>query len=141
MIGYSVGNEHDPGDPWGRSELVIQPDGGARLDHYFSRVGGAGAWTGRVDAAALRALREALRQANFPAAPDAMFTPGAAVRRITVVADGVSQQVALDYHKASSLPGYAEACDLLDAMVRQLSGDAVDYPTSQPTIVHDAVKV
>ncbi len=32
-IGYSVGNEHNPSDPWGRSELVIQADGSARLDH------------------------------------------------------------------------------------------------------------
>jgi len=25
-IRYSVGNEHNPGDPWGRSELVIRAD-------------------------------------------------------------------------------------------------------------------
>ena len=36
-VRYSVGNEHDPGDPWGRSELVIHADGSARLDHHFSR--------------------------------------------------------------------------------------------------------
>ncbi len=36
-IRYRVGNEHSPTDPWGRSELVIHPDGTARLDHFFSR--------------------------------------------------------------------------------------------------------
>lgn len=36
-VRYSVGNEHNPGDPWGRSELVIHADGSARLDHHFSR--------------------------------------------------------------------------------------------------------
>ena len=33
---YSVGNENSPTDPWGRSELVIQPGGRTRLDHHFS---------------------------------------------------------------------------------------------------------
>src|ERR1044072_3593344 len=69
LLSYSVGNEHDPGDPWGRSELGLQPDGSARLDHFFSRRGPAGAWTGRVDEAALRTLWSALEQAGFPAAP------------------------------------------------------------------------
>jgi len=32
VLRYSVGNEHDPGDPWGRSELVIDQDGTARMD-------------------------------------------------------------------------------------------------------------
>ena len=38
-IRYRVGNEHNPADPWGRSELVIHPDGSARLDHHFSMGG------------------------------------------------------------------------------------------------------
>src|SRR5918998_1312642 len=129
IIGYIVGNEHEPGDPWGRSELVIQPDGTARLEHYFSRAGGSGAWTGRVDAAALEKLWGALRQAGSPATPGTPLTPGTAARRLTVTTDGVSQYASVDYYQASSLPGYAEAFDLLDGIVRQLSGDAVDYPS------------
>jgi hypothetical protein len=31
-IKYTVGNEHNPGDPWDRSELSIAADGSARLD-------------------------------------------------------------------------------------------------------------
>jgi hypothetical protein len=49
---YSVGNENNPADPWGRSELVILPGGRARLDHHFSRRRTAGAWTGQVETAA-----------------------------------------------------------------------------------------
>ena len=137
---YRVGNENDPGDPWGRSKLVIQPDGSARLDHVFSRVRQVGAWTGRVDAAALEALWSALRQAGFPAAPNTPLIPGASPRQLTVEADGVSEHATIGYHQASKLPGYAEAFDLLDAICRQLSGDAVPYPTKQPTIVHDAAE-
>ena len=55
-VGYSVGNEHNPGNPWGRSELVIAPDAQARLDHFFSRRPATGSWTGQVDDAALAAL-------------------------------------------------------------------------------------
>jgi hypothetical protein len=68
-VRYSVGNEHDPGDPWGRSELVIQADGSARLDHHFSRGREPRAWAGRVDAAALGQLLAALDRAGFPAVP------------------------------------------------------------------------
>jgi hypothetical protein len=53
----------------------------------------------------------------------------------------VVQQVIIGYHDAPKLPGYAEAFDLLDAVARQLSGDAVPYPTNQPAIVHDRVEV
>jgi hypothetical protein len=140
LLSYSVGNEHDPGDPWGRSELVLQSDGSARLDHFFSRRGPTGAWTGRVDDAALRALWSALEQAGFPAAPTTPFTPGASPRRLIVEADGERQYATIDYHLAPKLPGYAEAFDLLDAIVRQVSREAVTYPHKQSTIVHDAAE-
>ncbi len=140
VLRYSVGNENDPGDPWGRSQLVIQHDGTARLDHYFSRVRTVGAWTGRVDVAALDALWSALKQAGFPAAPTAPHTAGASPRRLVVESDGVSEQAMVGYHQANSLTGYAEAFDLLDAIIRQLSDNTLTYPTSQPTIVRDAME-
>lgn len=139
VLRYSVGNEYDPGDPWGRSELVIQHDGTARLKHFFSRVDRVGAWTGRIDAAALETLWSALSRAGFPVAPTAAITPGA-VRRLVVDSDGVSEQATFGYHQTSSLPGYAEAFDLLDAVVRQLSLDAVAYPASRAPIVSDAAE-
>lgn len=141
VLRYSVGNENDPGDPWGRSELVIQPDGTARLDHHFSRVRDVGAWTGRVDAAALEAVWTALERAGFPAAPGSAPVAGAALRRLTVEADGALEQAIIGWHMTSSLPGYAEAFDLLDGVIRQLSGDAVPYPTAQPPIVRDIAAV
>jgi len=140
VLRYSVGNEHDPGDPWGRSELVIDHDGTARLEHYFSRSHTVGAWTGRVDATALETLWVALARAGFPTTPTEPLTPGAAPRRLVVESDGGSERAIVGYHRASSLPGYAEAFDLLDAVVRQLSADAIPYPTSQPPIVRDATE-
>ena len=141
-IRYSVGNEHDPGDPWGRSELVIHPDGSTRLDHYFSRRRAPRAWTGQVDAAALGELLAALGRAGFPAVPpEGPLLPGAAVRRLTVAADGTERQAAVSWHRTPALPGYAEAFDLLDAVIRQLSGDSVRYPTERGPVVHDAATV
>jgi hypothetical protein len=39
------------------------------------------------------------------------------------------------------MPGYAEAFDLLDAVIRQLSGDTVRYPTTRGQIVYGIVAV
>jgi hypothetical protein len=74
-IRYSVGNEHNPADPWGRSELVIHPDGSARLDHHFSMGGEPRAWSGRVDPAALDELLAALDRAGFPPFPSVTALP------------------------------------------------------------------
>jgi hypothetical protein len=137
LLRYGVGNEHNPGDPWGRSELVVHPDGTARLDHHFSRGGGEGSGTGRVDPAALEVVWSGLDRAGFPAAPMEPFVAGATVRHLTVEIDGVPRHALVDWHKAASLPGYAEAFDVLDAVIRQLSGDTVPYPTSRPVLVHD----
>jgi hypothetical protein len=161
-VRYSVGNEHNPGDPWGRSELVIHPDGSARLDHHFSRGREPRAWTGQVDLAALGELLTALRRAGFPAVPPMpALPPGATLRRLALEANGtangtvgsatdgaadgatsgVPQQALVGWHQAPSMPGYAEAFDLLDAVIRQLSGDAVRYPTKRGQIVHGIVAV
>ena len=141
-IRYSVGNEHNPGDPWGRSELVIHADGSARLDHHFSRGRQPRAWAGHVSATALNELLAALDRAGFPVVPPApALPPGAALRRLAVEADGVARQALVSWHRTPSLPGYAEAFDLIDAVIRQLSGDAVAYPTKQGPVVHGAVAV
>jgi hypothetical protein len=140
VLRYSVGNENNPGDPWGRSVLVIQPDGTARLDHHFSRVRAVGAWTGKVDAAALTAFWSALEQAGFPAAPTKPLLPGAAPRVLVVESDGASEQVMIGYHEAAKLPGYAEAFDILDGVVRQLTDNKVPYPTKQSPIVSDVAE-
>lgn len=121
---YSAGNEHSPTDPWGRSELVIGPDGRARLDHHFSRGRGTRVWTGRVDAAVLTGLWAALDRSGFPVAPRPQLVPDATAHQLTVQAGELSQQVVLDDGAASSRPGYAEAFALLGQVIGQLSGGA-----------------
>ncbi|HET9895784.1 MAG TPA: hypothetical protein VFQ44_12725 [Streptosporangiaceae bacterium] len=63
-IGYGVGNEHNPTDPWGRTELVIHPDGTALLRQFFSRKAGVGSWTGQVEPGTLGSLWAAPDQAG-----------------------------------------------------------------------------
>ncbi len=140
-LSYSVGNEHNPGNPWGRSELVITQDGRARLDHIFSRQPGAGAWTGRVDEAALAALWAALDRAGFPEVPAFQPVAGATLRALTVQIGDTGRTAVVDWHQAPALPGYAEAFDVLDGIIRQLSGGSVPYPSAQPPIVHDITTV
>ena len=142
-IRYSVGNEHNPGDPWGRSELEIRADGSARLHHYFSRGRAPRAWAGHMDAAALGELTAALDRAGFPTVPPAPpLPPDATLRRLTVEEeDGAAQQALVSWHHAPSVPGYAEAFGLLDAVIRQLSGDAVQYPATRRPVVRGAAAV
>jgi len=134
---YSVGNENNPTDPWGRSELVIQPNGAARLDHHFSRLRTVGGWTGNVDAAALDGVWAGLERAGFPVVPSTRLVADGTLRRLIVEADGTARQAYVDWHRTASLPGYAEAFDVLDGVIRQLSGGTVKYPTTQPPIVRD----
>ena len=49
--------------------------------------------------------------------------------------DGGARQVLVGWDQAPSLPGYAEAFGIIDAVIRQLSGAAVGYPASQAAIV------
>ena len=140
-LSYSAGNEHNPGNPWGRSELVIGPDGRAKLDHYFSRQPGAGAWTGQVDAAALATLWGALDRAGFPGVPEFRPVAGATLRALTVQIGDTRRTALVDWHQANALPGYSEAFDVLDGVIRQLSGASVPYPTSQPLIVRDIAPI
>jgi hypothetical protein len=136
-VSYSVGNEHNPGNPWGRSELVITPDGRARLDHFFSRQPGGCAWTGQVDEAALAALWAALDRAGFPEVPAFRPVADATLRALTVRIGNTERTALVDWHQTPSLPGYAEAFDVLDGVIRQLSGGSVPYPSAQPPIVRD----
>jgi hypothetical protein len=143
-IYYRVGNEHSPTDPWGRSELVIRPDGTARLDHFFSRPRSPGparrSWTGQVTPAALEQLWAQLAQAGFPAPPaEQPLPPDSTIRTLEIEADGTSAQVFLSWHRTASLPGYAEAFDIIDGVIRQLSQDTVEYPTKQPQITRDVI--
>jgi hypothetical protein len=141
-IRYQVGNEHNPTNPFGRSELVIHPDGTALLNQHSRppRAGQAGpvrAWTGRIDPVAVERLLAELARANFPAVPpERSLLPDSTVRRLTIDTDGTSASAYLSWHQTSSLPGYAEAFDIIDGVIRQLSQDTVKNPTKQLQIVH-----
>ncbi|MEP7024414.1 MAG: hypothetical protein ABJB47_11575 [Actinomycetota bacterium] len=121
---YSAGNENSPTDPWGRSELVIQPGGRARLDHHFSRGRGTRVWAGQVDTGTLSALWAALTRSGFPVVPRLQLVPDATVRQLMVEAAGLSQQVSIEDSQSRLLPGYREVFGILDGVIGQLSRGA-----------------
>lgn len=140
---YSIGNEHNPVDPFGRSHLVVEPDGGAQLDHY-GRLGQHRAWTGRVEPAALQRLWSALQRAGFPSVADHHpLPPDAAICRLTAEAGDVRQIADVPWHAARGLPGYDEAVAILESIVRQLSEDTVGRPitAAQVAVVGDIRRV
>jgi hypothetical protein len=139
---YSVGNENSPADPWGRSELLIQADGSARLDHHFSRRRGSRSWTGQIDATSLGKLWTALDRAGFPELPGrGLVVPDATICTLAVDADGTERRLTVARHHAAQLPGYADALGLLDAVIRRLSQETVTYPTTQQPIVRSITPV
>jgi hypothetical protein len=122
---YSVGNEHSPTNPWGRSELLV--DESVHLRHHFSRVRREAAWAGDLSAAAATAVWAAFDRSAFPVAPSGPVVPDTTFARITV--DGTS---VLTPHRAA---GYAELFDVLDGIIRQVSGGEVPYPSTSPVTV------
>jgi hypothetical protein len=58
-----------------------------------------------------------------------------------VEAAGAVRQGFISWDEPPRQPGYAEAFDLIDAVIRQLSGDAVDHATKRGTVVHGVVAV
>ena len=129
-IAYSVGNEHNPGDPFGRSELSIADDGAARLDH-FGRDTGHRAWTGRLEATSLATIRAALERAGFPNVPPHEIPGGSTMRKLS--RDGATALV--EWYAAKKMAGYADAFPLLDRAIRQLSEDSVHLvPAGEPVV-------
>jgi hypothetical protein len=120
MIDYTIGNEHDPGDPFGRIALHIDLDGAAKLEH-FSRTG-VTTWEGQVEATVLKRIMAALDVAGFPAVPQHSVIPGSAIRRLSVQLDGEVQGVLMPDSLGSELDGYKEAFAILDALAVQLTG-------------------
>jgi hypothetical protein len=115
---YSIGNEYNPANPFGRSVLVVEPDGAARLDQY--RVGQHDSWNGVVPDETLEQLWAALDQAGFPvvARPERLL-PDATTCSIAVRGpDGGEATAQLEFHSAQKLLGYAEAVRLLETMCR-----------------------
>lgn len=136
-ISYSVGNEHNPGNPFGRQHLVIDVDGRARLDHYT--VGPHFAWTGTARSDVIDRIFRALAESDFPALPTMNMVAGATTRSLSIGNGLAARSTFLDYHKALSLPGYAVVFPLLDSLVRQLSEDEVKVVPPRDEVLVDDV--
>ena len=130
VLRYHVGNEHDPGDPWGRSELVIQPDGTLRagpllLPRRWRSARGRGASTRPPSTPCGRPCEHA----GFPTPLPAALTPGASPRRLIVETDGVAQRRPWSATaRRSNCPATPRRSTSSTASIRQLSGDTVDVP-------------
>ena len=135
-IYYQVGSEHNPGDPFGRSDLVIEIDGVARLDQYTRA--GHSVWTGKIAASALDRFWVALDEAGFPAFPHHPVPGGSAIRDLNV--GGPERKSAyIAYHAAESMPGYNVAFPILDTIIRQLSEDTVKVGSADGPRIVDAI--
>jgi len=125
VLRYSSGNEHNPADPWGRSELTVHGDGRVELEQHHSRRPGTSAWPGELDPQALSALWAALDASGCPAPPAAAAVPpDSVIRQLTVEEDGGAETVLL----AGTVPGYAAVVGLLDGLIHRLSGGTVGRP-------------
>ena len=125
ILRYSAGNEHNPTDPWGRSELTVHGDGRAELEQHHSRRPGTSAWAGQVDQQGLSTLWAALDEAGFASPPAAAAVPpDSVIRQLTVEEDGGAETVLL----AGTVPGYAAVVGLLDGLIHRLSGGTVGRP-------------
>jgi hypothetical protein len=123
---YTVGNEKNPSNPHGRSVLVLDPTGAARLDHHVSG-GGHTAFTGTAVVAVLDRVWAGLERAKFPNAPTQVMSVGSTIRILAVeIAKGKKETAHIEWHAATQFAGYAEAFALLDGMIRQLSGNTVE---------------
>jgi hypothetical protein len=122
VIDYTIGNEHNPGDPFGRIALHIELDGSATLEH-FSR-NGNGAWEGTVDEATLERFMAALDKAGFPSVPHHIPPAGSALRRLRLDMEGDVESVVMTERLGNELDGYKEAFAILDSIAVQLSSGA-----------------
>lgn len=122
---YTVGNEKNPSNPFGRSVLAIEVAGAARLDHH-TRDGGHTAFAGTVVPGALDRIWAGLDKAKFPNAPTQVMTVGSTIRILAVEVGGKKDTAHIEWHAATQFAGYAEAFLLLDQLIRQLSGNTVE---------------
>ena len=138
-IYYQVGSEHNPGDPFGRSDLVIEIAGVARLDQYTRA--GRSAWTAVIATTALDELWRALKEARYPDFPHHPVPAGSAIRDLNV-GGPEKKSVYIAYHAAESMPGYNVAFRILDTIIRQISEDTVKVvPAGERTIVQTIKRV
>jgi hypothetical protein len=89
---------------------------------HHRRVGAPRLWTADAGTGVVGRVLAALDKAGFPARLDLPPpSPDTTIRSLTV-AGGPTGGVMLAWEAAAGLPGYAEAFELLDGLVAQLTG-------------------
>lgn len=140
---YDIGQEHSPVDPLGRTILVLDGRGRARLDQRGARRFPR-AWQARIEPSALAELLDALRRAGFPAGSQRLFVPDAPIASLLVERAGTQGAVQLDRREAEDQPGYADALGILDCLAWQISGGEtapVHGPARAPGAVSEVEEV
>ena len=122
----TIGNEHNPTDPFGRIVLTIDEDDHGRVEHFPGYGGGGGTWTGDVPPGFVDELRAELDRGGDPDALRQPIPPDGTIRQIEIVTDDVPRSWMFYDGFARKLDGYKEACALLDGLAHRLSGGV--YP-------------
>jgi hypothetical protein len=118
---YTIGNEFNPSDPFGRIVLTVDADDHAVLHHHWMQ--GNGAWAGDVATGLVARIKADLARGGFPAVPQHQLPGGATLRQVEVVDGDADPQYAVLYERLGmELDGYREAFEALDALAVQLSG-------------------
>jgi hypothetical protein len=117
VIWFTLGNEHNPSDPFGR--VVITIDGDDVTLEHFSRAGNA-TYTGELGPGVADEITAALERGGFPHVPPHDIVAGASLRQLEV--NGRSATVEDFFGR--SLDGYKDAFAILDSLTLQLTGNA-----------------
>jgi len=120
-IRYDTGNEFAPDDPFGRRLLSLERSGAVRLGNWGR--GGKRAWAGRVEPAAFVAVIAHLVAGGFPTWVPPLI-PASAAFTLTVDTERAGRFSVTDSIHSQN-KSYRDALAWLDAVVRQLSADAI----------------
>ena len=137
---YSAGNANDPGDPFGHTLLLLQPDGSAQMINEY--VGKQTMWSAKVEPATVQEIWAALARGGFPKIPDHEIPGGSSMRMVNAVyPDGEHDIGYIAWHAGPKMPGFGEAFAMLDSIVRQISEDTIQAtPNTLPPVVSDIVR-
>lgn len=122
VLWFTIGNEFNPSDPFGRVVLTIDDAEHVTLEHH-SRQGSA-TYTAELGPGVLDELRAALARSDFPVVPQHHIPAGAAIRQLELVTDGEPRSASMYDDFGKQLDGYKDAFAILDSLTLQLTGYA-----------------
>ena len=134
VITYDVGLEWGPHRD-GRTVLKLRPDGSVNLENPAH--GENKTYKGTLADGVFKALVEAMIAAGFPNAPElGPLPPGETIRVLLIESGGRKAVAELSWHGTAKLPLWSAVFEMLDAMVRQVSGGALlSYPDKRPGLL------